>query len=124
MRLIIALLLFALTASASDVILTWDPMPAGQSWTHVRIYERTGAAAPYTYTRKAEVTGDKTTATIADVAPGVHVYVARSVNGWESVDSNPSSTPDVPTAPSLTVTVTIAQAKPDGGAPVLAAVVR
>jgi hypothetical protein len=125
--LIAVFLLFALSASAADVILTWNPMPAGQSWTQVRIYERTGTAGAYTYARKAEVTGDKTTATISDVVPGVHTYVARSyvTGGWESVDSVPASTPDVPIAPSLTVTVTIAAAQPNNrGTPVLAAEVR
>ncbi len=98
----------ALCAQTGTVTLTWDPKPAGQTWQKVRVYERSGTAPDFVYTQKAEVSGIETTATVQNVTPGVHTYVARSVDGWESVDSNASATPAEPTAPSgLKITVTV-----------------
>ncbi len=65
------------------VTLAWDPMAVSPP--NVRIYERTGQA----YSLVAEVAGTVTTATVPNVAPGVHYYIARSADGSrESADSN------------------------------------
>lgn len=109
MRLIV---LFAITtalmAQTGTVTLTWDAMPTGQTWKQVRVYERTGTAAPFAYTKVAEVAGDQVSATVQNVTPGMHTYVVRSVDGWESVDSNTASTNAVPSSPNgLKVSVTV-----------------
>lgn len=99
MRLI-ALFAFAtaLWAQATgSVTLTWDPMPAGQTWKAIRIYEVNGT----TYTQVAEVGPDQTSVRI-NAVPGRHDYVARSVDGWESDDSNVASTPAKPNSPGNT----------------------
>ena len=84
-------------------------MPAGQSWQAIRIYE----ISRTTYTKMAEVAGNVTTASLQNVMPGKHVYVARSFDGtWESADSNQISTPPIPAVPTnlkFTVTITITQ---------------
>jgi len=88
--LVLCLILFAIYAQAATVTLAWDAMPAGESWTSVRIYERTGIVAPYTYAQVASVACPGcTTAVVTVTAVGNHTYVARSYNGTiESADSN------------------------------------
>lgn len=105
------LMLFASLATAADVTLAWDPAPADQTWDLVRIYEKNGdGTGGILYEMKAEVPGTQTQATIANVTPGVHIYVARSVaQPWgESSDSNEAKTPLSATPPGrLRVTVTV-----------------
>ena len=103
---VIALLLLAAPLLASDVTLAWDN-PSGQAWEKVRIYEVVSGA----YTLKAEVPGTATTATIANVQPGSHSYVARSfMAGMESANSNTATgsiKPDAPGGLRITVTVDV-----------------
>lgn len=110
---IILILAVAQVASAADLRFEWDAAPAGQTWKTVRVYERTGAASPFTYALKGEVAGNLTTMSITGVAPGRHVYIARSFDGnWESADSNTAETGAVPTAPGnirITVIVNVNQ---------------
>jgi len=92
--LLVLMMLFASFATAADITLTWD-IPEGQTWQSVRIYEKDGdGKGGILYALKSEVPGTQTQATITNVTPGVHVYVARSVaQPWgESVDSNTAST--------------------------------
>ena len=72
--LLIALLITTI-ACAADVKLEWDPMPPGQQWTAVRIYEHVGA----NFTQVGEVAMSSVTITIPNVPTGPHAYVARSV---------------------------------------------
>lgn len=102
---ILSLLMVSATACGADLTFTWDPA-AGESWSHVRIYEKTGS----NYTQVAQVAGTLTTATVTGVPWGNHTYIARSVgvaNGveLESADSNEVSTTVAPSSPkSLKVT--------------------
>ncbi len=100
-RLLILLALdgIAFAQQTGTVTFTWDPMPAGQNWQQVRIYERFGSQAPYTYAKVAEVPGNQITATVQGVSAGKHTYIARSVDGWESDDSQATSTPPKPNPP-------------------------
>lgn len=94
---VILWLLLTASAMAADVKLSWD---AGEStWTSVRIYERTGTAPNYTYAKVGETLGTATEITLTGVTPGVHTYIARSYNAWESGDSNAASTPPIPAIP-------------------------
>lgn len=94
--LFLAFMLVAAAAWAADVKLAWDPAPADQQWTHVRIYELNGV----NYTKVGEAAGTATEITLTGVQPGKHVYIARSVNQWgESVDSNQAVTPNLNTPP-------------------------
>jgi len=78
---------FSSIAMCDDTVFGWDKVP-GQTWEKVRIYQRSGAAAPYTYTLKAEVDGSQTTATVTNTVPGM-IFIARSTMGFmESNDSN------------------------------------
>lgn len=106
--LILALIqYFTLSAFALDIKLAWDPMPAGQTWTAVRIYERVGTV----YTQVGQVVPPVATVTLASVTTGTHYYVARSYNGQsESVNSNEVmvtvlTVPGAPTALTITITV-------------------
>jgi len=100
-------LLLVIPLHAADVSFIWDPMPAGQTWTKVRIYDVTGAVP----TMKAEVAATVTTATVANAQPG-QKYIARSFNGaFESADSNIVTLPPVPMSPTnlkFTITITVA----------------
>ena len=97
---ILWLLLLAGIASAADLNFEWDPMPAGQAWELVRIYEIVDGS----YNLVAEAPGDQTTATVTDVAPGNHVYIARSFQATlESADSNQVSQDIEPSAPNLRI---------------------
>jgi hypothetical protein len=69
----------------------WDAMPAGQSWTGVRVYEVVGTG----YTQIAEAPAGVNTVTAQTPTSGLHKYVARSfviVSGVtkESPDSAPA----------------------------------
>ena len=101
------LFLCASIAQAADITFTWDPMPAGQNWQQVRIYEKMTT----TYNKVAEVPGNQTTATVKNVVPGRHEYIARAYDGtWESDDSNSVVTPPIPASPTnikATITVSI-----------------
>ncbi len=106
--LVILWLLLAVPVMAAEVKLAWDPMPAGESWTTVRAYERAGTA-PFTYTQVGEAAQPANEMTLANVVPGKHTYIVRAFNGaWESGDSNSVGTPTLPTAPGrVTITITI-----------------
>ena len=85
--------LLSIPLYAATVNLAWDPKPVGDTRTHVRIYERTGAVAPYTYTLVATATEPATTVAIPNVSQGTKTYIARGWNGQsESGDSNAVST--------------------------------
>lgn len=111
--ILIAFLCLVASVQAADITFAWDPMPAGQQWEKVRLYERTGTAGNYQYTLKGEVDGNLTTMTIPGVTPGTHTFIARSyANSWESADSNTVTTGPVPQAPSgikITVVVSVQQ---------------
>ena len=110
---LLGLLAVPALAATATVNLAWDPMPAGQAWTAVRAYERTGVAAPYTYTLVGTVTGSPPTNTVAitNVPTGTHTYVVHAYNGQsESGDSNSVqgiilAQPTAPTTITITVTV-------------------
>jgi hypothetical protein len=112
-KLFVLFFLMAMSLQAATVNLAWDAMPAGQAWTEVRCYERTGASAPYTYTLKGTVTGVPPTNTISitGVATGTHTYVVRAYNGQsESADSNSVqgiilAVPNAPTTITITIQV-------------------
>lgn len=101
MRNLLVFVLFLLltaTAFAADLKLAWDPAPAGEEWTSVRIYEQNGA----NYSKVGEVAGNVTEITLTGVTPGRHVYVARSFSAvWniESGDSNQAISPNLNTPP-------------------------
>jgi hypothetical protein len=110
LSMILWLLLIPALFGATNVVFQWDAEPGGQAWTQVRIYERTGTAAPYTYALVGSAACPGCiTYTAVNVATGTHTYIARSYNGQsESVDSNPVTAVilAVPSAPT-TVTITI-----------------
>lgn len=93
--LLLLLLATPLLAADYNVNVAWDN-PTSQAWNNVRIYEKVGAS----YAMKVEVAGSALTATITNVQPGNHTYIARSyMNSVESVDSNTASKeiqPDLP----------------------------
>jgi len=92
---VILVLIMAVAASAATLTFEWDPMPAGQNWTKVRLYEKSSAD----YTLLVEVEGAETRATV-EITPGEHSFVARSFDGvWESEDSNVVTTGPVPDSP-------------------------
>jgi hypothetical protein len=95
------------SALAGRVQIGWDAKSVGDTRTSVRVYERTGAAAPYTYTKVGEVSEPTTTLTLPSVGVGSHTYIARAWNGQaESVDSN-SVTATILQAPAAPSTVVI-----------------
>lgn len=90
------LLLMAASTYAATLTLSWDPKPADQNWTKVRLYEKSGT----TYMLLVEVAGTATQATVTNVTPGAHSFVARSFDEtWESGDSNVVVTGPVPNPP-------------------------
>jgi hypothetical protein len=92
------LLWMAASTYAATLTFAWDPMPADQNWTKVRLYEKSGT----TYTLLVEVAGTATQATVTNVTPGAHSFVARSFDTdgtWESGDSNVVVTGPVPNPP-------------------------
>ena len=90
------LLLMAASTYAANLIFAWDPMPADQNWKKVRLYEKSGTV----YILLVEVDGTATQATVTNVTPGAHSFVARSFDGtWESGDSNVVVTGSVPNPP-------------------------
>ena len=94
---VVLLCLFALPSLAADLQFQWDPMPAGQNWTNVRLYQVVGT----NYTLKGTVAGTATTFTLTGVTPGSYTYIVRSVAiALESGDSNSVSTAINPNAPS------------------------
>jgi hypothetical protein len=85
----LAFLLLTVPLYAATINLAWDAKTVGDTRTHVRIYERTGAVTPYTYTLVATAIEPATTVTVPSVTAGTHTYVARGWNGQsESADSN------------------------------------
>ena len=90
------ILLAAASTYAATLTFSWDPKPSDQNWTNVRLYEKSGT----TYTLLIEVAGTATQATVMNVLPGAHSFVARSFDGtWESGDSNVIVTGPVPNPP-------------------------
>jgi hypothetical protein len=103
---VMVVLILSVSTFAATLTFEWDPMPAGQNWTRVRLYEISGAV----YTLLTEVDGTETRATV-DITPGEHSFVARSFDDvWESGDSNVVTTGPVPESPGnfrvLTVVLT------------------
>lgn len=89
LSLLLLLALMATPLFGATVTLAWDPKPTGDTRTHVRIYERTGAAAPFAYTLIGTAIEPATTIVLSSVPAGSHTYVARAWNGQsESADSN------------------------------------
>lgn len=77
------------------VTFEWDPMPPGEMWTEVRLYEILGES----YILLATVAGSLTTATVAGLAAANHVFIIRSFDGrLESIDSN-QAVMTMPSAP-------------------------
>jgi hypothetical protein len=90
------ILLAAASTYAATLTFTWDPEPSDQHWTKVRLYEKSGT----TYTLLVEVAASATQATVTNVTPGGHAFVARSFDGtWESGDSSAVITGPVPNPP-------------------------
>ena len=90
------MLMIAASTYAASLTFAWDPKPADQNWTKVRLYEKSGT----TYILLVEVAGTATQATVSNVMPGAHSFVARSFDGtWESGDSNVVTTGAVPNPP-------------------------
>jgi len=80
---IVLLCLISTACAAAEVTLAWD-IPAGQSWTAVKVYEIIGTQ----YTLVATAPGTATTVKFMAGA-GVHEWTARSAEGEaESDDSN------------------------------------
>ena len=108
----VGLLLACSACIASDITLTWDAMPAGQSWTAVRAYELslTGQA----YTKVGEVVGTVTSFKVIGATGTAHTYIVRSFDGTnESVDSNSVIVPALPTPPTgLKYTITVVLSGP------------
>lgn len=87
--LVLLILTFVAFADAANLQFGWDPKPAGDARNRVRVYERTGSAAPYSYNWVGEVLEPTQSFTLNGVPAGSHVYVARGFNGQtESGDSN------------------------------------
>lgn len=107
LSMVLGILFLAVSVQAATLNFSWT-IPAGENWTSVRIYERTGAAAPYTYTKIAEVACPGCTSVSANVSDASHTWIARSWNGQaESVDST-TATWSIPKPPStFTVTGTL-----------------
>jgi hypothetical protein len=94
----VMILLMAASTYAATATLTfaWDPKPADQNWTKVRLYEKSGT----TYTLLVEVAGTAIQATATGITPGAHSFIVRSFDGtWESGDSNVVATGPVPNPP-------------------------
>jgi hypothetical protein len=108
---LLALFLFALPLnSAVNLKFQWDAKLAGDTRTHVRIYEKV-TGTPVTYTQLAEVPEPVVNVTITGVLSGTHSYVARGWNGQEeSADSNVVTitvltVPGVPTNVTITIVI-------------------
>jgi hypothetical protein len=107
---VVLLCLCSLPALAVDLTFQWDAMPAGQSWSNVKLYELSAG----TYTLKGTVAGTVTTYTVTGVLPGSHTYIVRSVAGTvESVDSNSVAKDIQPGAPS-NFKIVMVDIAPDG----------
>jgi hypothetical protein len=97
-------LFMAASTYAATLTFQWDQMPTDQNWTKVRLYEKSGT----TYTLLVEVAGAATQATVTNVTPGAHSFVARSFDGtWESGDSNVVVTGPVPNPPGSFKTLSV-----------------
>ncbi len=115
------LLLMAASTYAATLTFAWDPMPADQNWTKVRLYEKSGTS----YTLLIEVAGPAAQATVTNVTPGAHSFVARSFDGtWESGDSNVVVTGPVPIPPGNFKILAVVLASAGALAAVLFAILR
>jgi len=95
----VLLLLAAPACALTPIGFGWDPMPADQTWISVRIYERSGPATAYVYTKVAEAAAPANTVD-ASVPSGIRTYTARSWDGMsESDDSNAITVTIKPGAP-------------------------
>jgi len=88
--------------TSRQVTFGWEPMPAGQSWASVRIYDLSiippALVAETQCTIGPPVTCPTEVTTIMPRA--AHTYVARAWDGfWESGDSNSVGVPAPPDAP-------------------------
>jgi hypothetical protein len=114
-------LLMAVSTYAANLTFAWDPKPADQNWTKVRLYEKSGA----TYMLLVEVAGTASQATATNVTPGAHSFVARSFDGtWESGDSNVVVTGPVPNPPGSFKILSVVLASAGALAMVLLAIFR
>lgn len=110
LMLCVLLCLLSVPVVAADLNFQWDPAPAGQGWTNVKLYEIVGTV----YTLKGTAVGTATTISLTGVAPGTHLYIVRSVAGTlESVDSNSVNAPINPAAPT-NFKIVMVDIAPDG----------
>jgi hypothetical protein len=115
------ILLMAASTYAATLTFAWDPKPVDQNWTKVRLYEKSGTA----YTLLIEVAGTSTQATVTNITPGSHSFVARSFDGtWESGDSNVVVTGPVPNPPGNFKILTVVLASVGAFAVILLAIFR
>jgi hypothetical protein len=115
------LLLMAASTYAATLTFAWDPKPADQNWTKVRLYEKSST----TYTLLIEVAGAANQATVTSITPGAHSFVARSFDGtWESGDSNVVVTGPVPNPPGNFKILTVVLASAGALAAILLAIFR
>lgn len=106
MRTVLTLILLCMLSAstlATDLKVTWDPMPSSQAWTAVRLYEKLDTGM----TKVGETSYPSSTPsiTITNVTPGQHTYVLRSFNGQQE-------SPDSTTIP---FTLLVAPVAPTGG---------
>jgi hypothetical protein len=111
-RLVLLLLSFLLAtsiASAAQIKFAWDPMPSGQAWQGVRVYDITSPEIPVlacTSTNPAI-----TECTMAAAPRTARTYAAKSyVGDMESDFSNSIVWPGAPAAPAglkYTITITV-----------------
>jgi hypothetical protein len=123
-RIVSAAVLFMLMSAstyAATLTFAWDPKPVDQNWAKVRLYEKSGT----TYTLLIEVAGTATQATVTNVTPGAHSFIARSFDGtWESGDSNVVTTGPVPNPPGNFKILTVVLASASALVAVLLAIFR
>lgn len=103
-----ALLSPAQAKGSTNIQFSWTLNAPAEACTAYRIYERTGAVAPFVFTKVADVGPTIITTTLVNVPAGSHTYVFRPVNaGGEAADSNPIGPVTVIAAPGVNNTVTI-----------------
>ena len=82
-----------------QVSLSWDPMPAGEAWQTIRIYDA-GLMVAETKCTQTEGTWSCPTTVTFELTKTAHSFTARSFDGnWESSDSNVVTVKGPPAAP-------------------------
>jgi len=94
--LLLCLVLTALTASAREVVITWDANPPSDQVIKYRVYEMTGPG----WAQIGETTD--TQFSVGDREPGLYEFAVTAVNFWgESLFSDSVTTPaGLPAPPS------------------------